>query len=123
MWLHDPPTSFEQSAWTTPWNTDNSGAGFVLFTIDPTDAWATENGGGMLLSLSNGQKSTINFFKSPFRRAKLVRGFAVSPPAATQFLLDPWGALKDPRRWLRTYTVRGDGRVSSARILPLDTNV
>jgi hypothetical protein len=119
----EPPTLFNQSAWTTPFNVTNAGAGFVLFQIDPADEWATTNMAGMWVFVSDGRPSSVNFYKAPFRRAKLVRGFSVNPPAATQFLLDPWGMVSAERRWLRSYVLLGDGRVSSARIQPLDDNV
>lgn len=122
-WRHDPPTRFDQTLWAAPFTTFSQGLGFVLFSIDNTDEWANTDFAGMWVFVSDRRPSTVNFYKAPFRRAKLVRGFAASPPGTTQWLSDPWGATGRAQRWLRSYVVLGDGRVASPRILPLEDNV
>lgn len=122
-WSLDPPTRFEETAWTTPFDTYSGGLGFVFFSINQADEWANTDFAGMHVSVSDARPSSINFYKTPFRRAKLIRGYAAGPPATTQFAIDPWGINPLPRRWLRSYVLLGDGRVASPRILPLDDNV
>jgi hypothetical protein len=122
-WIRSAPSIYRDPQWTRPTAVTGGGSGFVLFTIDPTDEWATQNNAALVVFVGDGRPSTINFFKAPFRRAGLVRGFAVTPPAATQFVLDPWGIVPANRRWFRSYAFLADGRVSPARIQPWDDNV
>lgn len=122
-WRDTPPTVFSQSPWTTPFNTYFPGPGVVLCDIDNTDAWATEDGGGMWLFLSIGCPSSVNFFATPFRQAKLIEGRSATPIATQHWFLDPWGPIATNRHWLKSYICRADGRVSSPRTTPVGDNV
>ena len=123
LWVDDAPVIYRDPQWTRPVNVLCPGPGIILFTINPADEWATQNNAALVVFVGNGQASTINFFKAPFRRAGLVRGFAATPPAATQFKPDPWGPIAADRRWLRSYVFLADGRVSGPALQQFTDNI
>lgn len=121
-WVDDPPVVMYQPIWTTPFDVTQFGPGAILFTIDNTDAWANLTNSGLVIFLSQVRPASINFYKVPWRRAKIVRGITGIPPANSQITTDPFGAATGPRRWMRSLVFTGDGRVSSPRIRPFDDN-
>lgn len=121
--VDEPPTTYADPIWTTPFDVIDTRGGVILFSIDNTDEWANTDLSALVTFVSNGRPSTVNFHKTPFRRARVIRGFEATPPAVTHAMPDPWGNPGADRRWFRTLVFLGDGRVSSPRILPFDSNL
>jgi hypothetical protein len=81
-------------------------------TFDNTDAWANEDGSGLIIYGSAPNDPTISYFKGPYRLIGRVDGDSVVPPVSP--VTSPLGHVIaiGQRAFFRTVVSRADGRLS-----------
>lgn len=89
-----------------------------LQTIDlsftEADEWVTETGAAMLVYISRGLPTSINFFKGPYQFAGLIAGDSSSPPTSPATIAAPFAFNSTDQLRVQVRVSRNDGRLSSA---------
>lgn len=80
--------------------------------FEATDAWANEDGGGLMLAASRPQNVSINYFNGPYRFAGAVVG-AVTPPTSPATIALPFPVAAGQQVFFKARATLADGRVSS----------
>ncbi len=89
------------------------GTGNISIIFDPTDPWATEAGGFLLLYLGKPQGAQINFFGGPYRFCKKIVGATPTAPTSPQTGTAPFTIANGQKIWANYRVLRADGRVSN----------
>lgn len=120
--VDDGPVIFAQGRFSTPTVETVVSVDLILVLFGGDDEWANEDGGFMIVQVSDGQSVGTNFFAGPFRESGRIAGSSTSPPTVGVTLFDPFVPHASGPRWARVRVSRADGRLSPARIfefLPL----
>lgn len=116
--VDDGPGVMNMASLTPPVLTASNSTGYsVAFTN--TDAWAIEDGGGLILQFSRPVSATINYFKGPFRVQTKIDGDSGTPPTSPTLTGSPFGTLGavGSRVYMRAVATLADGRISPAAIV------
>jgi hypothetical protein len=113
--IDDAPTVFALATFTPVTMTAEAEAGLDL-VADDTDAWANEDGGGMLVFASKQKNPSINFFNGPFLLGGQELGDGTTPPGGAINTVDTNYAAGNVA-FARVNVFRADGRIGSSQIL------
>lgn len=112
--VDDGPTNHTLAAMTNPLLSGASEAtSNFQISFAPTDDWANDDDGAMLLYGSRAINVTRNFFKGPYRFAGLVQGNSTTPPTSPATISSPFPLVETLALHVRAIALTGDGRVSS----------
>jgi hypothetical protein len=112
--VDDGPTNHTLAAMSNPLlaNASEATVNFDIAFV-PTDDWANDDDGAMLLYGSRAINVTRNFFKGPYRFAGLIQGNSTTPPTSPATISSPFPLVEPLALHVRAIVVTGDGRVSS----------
>jgi hypothetical protein len=111
--IDDAPTIFDVGEFTAPVvGTVDASASTLSLAFTETDAWVNEEGSAMIVQISAGQNSTINYFKGPYRFAGNIEG-GIAPPTSPAVLTVPFPVAVGQRVFVEAKVSRADGRLSA----------
>lgn len=114
--VDDGPTVFNHGEFSTPTVETIQFVDLILVLFTGDDAWMDQDGSRMIVQVSDGQSTGINFFAGPFRGSGQIPGSSTSPPDTGATLFDPFVPHALGPRWARVRISFADGRLSPARI-------
>ena len=107
------PSVFDLGETTVPVLVTTTPPTTLSFTFTNTDPWAGEAGGGLFIYVAGGQNASINYFKGPYRFAKVVLG-ATTPPTSPVAVVAPIPFATGQKLYWQARACRADGRLTSA---------
>jgi hypothetical protein len=112
--IDDAPTTYDLGGeFTEPaFGTISAAGGTAEVAYTNTDPWASEDGAALLILLSRGQNTSVNYFKGPYRFAGLVEGDSGTPPTSPLSATAPFPMAVGQRLFGQARVRRADGRLS-----------
>lgn len=115
--VDDGPTTFGLPDFALPGITSiTASTGVMIVTFETGETWTTAADGGLLILSSRGQGEAINYFKGPYRFAKVIEG-AATPPTSPQNVTLPFTVAAGQRVFNQFRVSLPDGRLSYAAVV------
>jgi len=106
------PTTYDLGSFTAPTFTVAASSSSATAAFTTTDSWHA-SGGALLVYASRPQNPSINYFKGPFRLAKVILGTATSPQT---FTLPFVAGGTNSCVFMKVSALQPDGRLSQPTI-------
>jgi hypothetical protein len=112
--VDDGPTDFTLPTLTPPTISDvDAGVQEIEVAFNDGDAWASEDGAGLIFLQGKPLSAGRSFFKGPYRFALNILGDSVAPPTSPQSITAlPYAVASGQLQWLQARVSRADGRLS-----------
>jgi len=85
----------------------------ISVTFDDSLEWANEDGGYMLISMSQPKSGSRKYIGGPYRVAGSIAGNSSSPPTSPQTIAVPFAVAEGQNVEVLARIIRADGRVST----------
>ena len=83
--------------------------------FDTTRSWVSQDGAALLIVSSPSTKTTVNFYKAPYRKAGKIDGSTSTPPVSPTIIDSPFPLATGDRVHLRIRVTMADGRLSTPK--------
>ena len=85
----------------------------LTLAYNNADAWANDDDGGLMVSISRPQSPTIEYFKGPYRFAGVEAGDGTTPPTSPLVVAVPFPIVAGQKVFVKVVGSDGEGRLSS----------
>lgn len=107
------PGIFDLGSVLSPSAAPDASAGNTAVGFDNTDAWANEDGGGLLLYQGQPVNGSRTFYKGPWRFIGSIVGDDTTPPTSPSTKVSPFVLVAGQEVFYYCRGLRADGRLSS----------
>jgi hypothetical protein len=110
--VDEGPAIFDLGEYSPPVIDISGGDKSISVAFVDTDEWVDEDDSAMLVQTSPEQNPTVNFLKTPFRRAQEIDGDSVTAPTSPAILTGQFFHTIGNAQFWRIRVTRADGRLS-----------